>query len=71
MTAAEVVAGLAGAVIVGAADRRSRCTCCDPVRRALYPLVVGSQAVPIPAIAPLLIFLLGFGLAPEASSSSR
>jgi NitT/TauT family transport system permease protein/putative hydroxymethylpyrimidine transport system permease protein len=36
-----------------------------PVRRALHPLVIGSQAVPIPVIAPLLIFVLGFGLAPK------
>ena len=35
------------------------------VDRALRPLVVGSQAVPIPVLAPLIVFVLGFGLAPK------
>ena len=35
------------------------------VNRALRPLVVGSQAVPIPVLAPLVVLLLGFGLAPK------
>lgn len=35
------------------------------LRRAIYPLVVASQAVPIAAIAPLLALWLGFGLRPE------
>ncbi|HEX8102501.1 MAG TPA: ABC transporter permease subunit, partial [Solirubrobacteraceae bacterium] len=33
--------------------------------RALRPLVVGSQAVPVPVIAPLLVLVLGFGAAPK------
>ncbi len=36
-----------------------------PVRKALRPLVIGSQAVPVPIVAPLLILVLGFGLAPK------
>jgi len=35
------------------------------VRRALYPLAVGSQAVPIAVIAPLLVFWWGFGVFPK------
>jgi NitT/TauT family transport system permease protein/putative hydroxymethylpyrimidine transport system permease protein len=35
------------------------------MRRAVYPLTVGSQAVPIAVIAPLLVILLGFGLFPK------
>ena len=27
--------------------------------------MVGSQAVPIPVVAPLIVFVLGFGLAPK------
>ncbi|MEN0014011.1 MAG: ABC transporter permease [Solirubrobacteraceae bacterium] len=34
-------------------------------RRALEPLLVGSQAIPIPVLAPLLVIWLGFGLAPQ------
>ncbi len=35
------------------------------LRRAVYPLLIGSQAVPIPIIAPLLVLWLGFGIAPK------
>jgi ABC-type nitrate/sulfonate/bicarbonate transport system permease component len=35
------------------------------VRRAVYPLVVASQAVPIVVFAPVLAFWLGFGLLPK------
>ena len=34
------------------------------LRRAVYPLAVGSQAVPIAVIAPLLVFWWGFGVFP-------
>ena len=36
------------------------------LRRALYPLLVGSQAIPIVAIAPLLVLWFGFGLFSKA-----
>ncbi len=35
------------------------------IERALYPLVVASQSVPLPILAPLLIIFLGYGLAPK------
>jgi putative hydroxymethylpyrimidine transport system permease protein len=35
------------------------------LRRAIYPLAVGSQAVPIAVIAPLLVFWWGFGVLPK------
>ena len=36
-----------------------------PLRRAVYPLAVGSQAIPIAVIAPLLVFWWGFGVMPK------
>ena len=35
------------------------------VRRAVAPLMIGSQTIPIVAIAPLVIVWFGFGLAPK------
>jgi NitT/TauT family transport system permease protein/putative hydroxymethylpyrimidine transport system permease protein len=35
------------------------------LRRAVYPLLIASQAVPIPIIAPLLVLWLGFGIEPK------
>ncbi len=37
----------------------------EAVRRALYPILVSSQTIPIVAIAPLLVIWFGFGLAPK------
>lgn len=37
----------------------------DTVRRAAYPLVIGSQAVPVVILAPVLVFWLGFGILPK------
>jgi putative hydroxymethylpyrimidine transport system permease protein len=35
------------------------------LRRAAYPLLVGSQAIPILALAPIFVVLFGFGLGPK------
>ncbi|MCS1352336.1 ABC transporter permease [Mechercharimyces sp. CAU 1602] len=35
------------------------------IRRALYPLLIGTQTVPIIAIAPLFIVWFGFGMFPK------
>lgn len=35
------------------------------LRRATYPLIVASQAIPIVIVAPLLVTWLGFGIAPK------
>jgi NitT/TauT family transport system permease protein/putative hydroxymethylpyrimidine transport system permease protein len=64
VTSYEVVIGLVAALVVGAALGVAM-HLWSPVRRVLRPLVVGSQAVPVPVIAPLIIFILGFGLAPK------
>lgn len=60
-TAKVVLLGIALAAPVGLAVaalvHRSRFA-----RRALEPLLVGSQAIPVPILAPLLVVWLGFGL---------
>jgi len=66
VTAGEIVLGFLTSVVVsvplgiGIANFR-------PVERALYPLLVASQAVPKVAIAPLFIVWLGFGLLPKVA----
>ncbi len=63
-TAVEAVLGLLAATVVGAAIAVAM-HLWTPARKALYPLVVGSQALPIVVLAAPLILLLGFGLAPK------
>jgi NitT/TauT family transport system permease protein/putative hydroxymethylpyrimidine transport system permease protein len=63
-TAYEVLLGLALAVAAGVALALAM-HLVPALRRALRPLVIGSQAVPVPVIAPLVILVLGFGLAPK------
>jgi putative hydroxymethylpyrimidine transport system permease protein len=63
-TTGEVLLGLLAAIAVGVAIALAMHL--SPVaRRALRPLVIGSQAVPVPVIAPLVVLVLGFGLAPK------
>jgi NitT/TauT family transport system permease protein len=54
--AVSIAAGIAAAV---AMDR------IDVVRRAVAPLLVGSQTIPIVAIAPLIVVWFGFGFLPK------
>jgi putative hydroxymethylpyrimidine transport system permease protein len=35
------------------------------LRRAFYPLIVASQSIPIPVIAPILVVWFGFGIGPK------
>ena len=60
----EVVLGLLAAIAAGAA-LGILMHVSPRARRALRPLVIGSQAVPVPVIAPLVVLVLGFGLAPK------
>ena len=63
-TAEEVVLGIALALASGFA--LAIAIHLSPLlRRAVYPLAVGSQAVPIAVIAALLIFWWGFGILPK------
>lgn len=64
ITAEEVAAGVLLALLIGfvlAVAIHLSAT----LRRAIYPLAVGSQAVPIVVIAPLLVIWWGFGLLPK------
>jgi ABC-type nitrate/sulfonate/bicarbonate transport system permease component len=64
VTAREVLLGVLLAALAGAAlaiaIHLSR-----TLRAAFYPLLVASQTVPIPMVAPLLALWLGFGIAPK------
>ncbi len=65
VTAEEVVLGLALALVLGFA--LAVLIHLSPLlRRAVYPLAVGSQAVPIAVIAPAARLLLGLWHAPQA-----
>jgi putative hydroxymethylpyrimidine transport system permease protein len=35
------------------------------LRRAFYPILVASQTIPVPMLAPLLVLWLGFGIGPK------
>jgi putative hydroxymethylpyrimidine transport system permease protein len=35
------------------------------LRRAFYPILIGSQTVPIVVLAPILVILLGYGILPK------
>jgi ABC-type nitrate/sulfonate/bicarbonate transport system permease component len=64
VTAREVLLGFALALAVGVAI--AIVLHLSPVlRRAVYPLVVASQAVPVIVIAPILVIWFGFGMTPK------
>ncbi len=63
-TAEEVVLGIALALVLGF-SLAVLIHFSGTLRRAVYPLAVGSQAVPVAVIAPLLVFWWGFGVLPK------
>ena len=64
VTMSEVAAGFAISVVCALA-LGLLLDCSTPVRRALYPIIVASQTVPIPVVAPLMIVWFGFGVTPK------
>jgi ABC-type nitrate/sulfonate/bicarbonate transport system permease component len=64
VTAEEVVLGL-GIALVSGFSLAVAIHLSPLVRRAVYPLAVGSQALPIPVIGVLLVFWWGFGIFPK------
>jgi putative hydroxymethylpyrimidine transport system permease protein len=64
VTAREVLFGFGLALVVGVAI--ALVLHLSPLlRRAIYPLVVASQAVPVVVIAPILVIWFGFGITPK------
>jgi ABC-type nitrate/sulfonate/bicarbonate transport system permease component len=64
VTLKEVLLGFACAVVAGIGFALLM-HLSETARLAFYPLIVASQTVPIPAIAPILIVLFGFGIGPK------
>ena len=64
VTAQEVLLGFALALVVGVAIAVALHVS-GLLRRAVYPLVVASQAVPVVVIAPILVIWFGFGMTPK------
>jgi len=64
VTLREVLAGLALAVIAGLAFALAM-HLSQTLRRAAYPLIVASQTIPIPVIAPILVVWFGYGILPK------
>jgi putative hydroxymethylpyrimidine transport system permease protein len=64
VTAQEMVLGLLVAAAVGVLLAVAL-HLWPPFRRSLYPLLIGSQAIPISILAPLLVVWLGYDLGPK------
>jgi len=61
-TAAEIVLGLLGGTALGAVSALVM-TAFRPARRWLLPVLVVSQAIPVFALAPILVLWVGYGMA--------
>ena len=64
VTAGEIALGIGAALLLGLATAVA-IHLCRPVRRSLYPLLVTSQTIPIPIVAPLLVVWFGYDLGPK------
>lgn len=69
VTAAEIGLGLALGVLLGGVGALAMALW-QPARRWLLPLLVISQAVPVFAIAPLLVLWLGYGMASKVAMAT-
>jgi ABC-type nitrate/sulfonate/bicarbonate transport system permease component len=64
VTAQEVVLGILVAAVAALA-LASAMHFFLTLRRALYPVLIASQTIPIPMLAPVLVLWLGFGILPK------
>ncbi|MBV8430327.1 MAG: ABC transporter permease [Solirubrobacterales bacterium] len=65
ITAEEVLLGILVAAVVGFVFAVALHLSGRTLRPAVYPLLIASQTIPIPMIAPLLVLWLGFGILPK------
>lgn len=65
VTAREVLLGILVAAITGFAFALALHFSATTLRPAVYPLLIASQTIPIPMIAPVLVLWLGFGILPK------
>jgi NitT/TauT family transport system permease protein/putative hydroxymethylpyrimidine transport system permease protein len=65
VTAQEVLLGIAVAAVTGFGFAVALHLSGRTLRPAVYPLLIASQTIPIPIIAPLLVLWLGFGILPK------
>ncbi len=65
VTGEEVILGILVAAVAGVACAVGLHFCGVVIRRVSYPLLIASQTVPIPMLAPVLLLWLGFGLFPK------
>ena len=63
-TAIEVAGGIVIALVAGALLAVAL-HLSERTRKAVYPLLVASQAIPVPVLAPLLVVWLGFTIGPK------
>ncbi len=68
-TVAEIALGLAFGVLLGAASALTLAYV-RPARLWLLPVLVASQAVPVFALAPILVLWLGYGIASKAAMAT-
>jgi ABC-type nitrate/sulfonate/bicarbonate transport system permease component len=66
VTLQEVVLGLGFALVAGLGFAVAM-HLSGTLRRASHPLVVGSQAIPILVVAPILVVWFGYGIGPKAA----
>jgi putative hydroxymethylpyrimidine transport system permease protein len=64
VTAGEIGLGLLAALVLGLACAVA-IHLSAPLRAALYPLLVSSQTIPVPIVAPLLVVWFGYELTPK------
>jgi putative hydroxymethylpyrimidine transport system permease protein len=68
LTLAEIVLGMIGGILLGCLSALTLASF-PPARRWLLPVLVVSQAIPVFALAPLLVLWLGYGMASKVAAA--